>query len=96
MKWIVATPSRDLSAHDTKAAAFRKAAKFIRAGVGRRNLDVYSIKTRSTSFDPSVGLGYRIEQMHDIRVRDGLIVAQRYAGSGHNIGRPVVLGYDRR
>lgn len=90
MLWIVATPRRDLSRHSTREAAFKKARAFLQRGIGRRNMDVYGLKTQEP-LDPSHGIGYRIEESYDIRVREGRIIAQRYSGL-NTIGRPYDLG----
>lgn len=95
MKWIVATPRRDISSHSTREAAFKAALSCIRRGIGRRNLDVYKVVS-TVPLDPSMGLGYRISESWDIRVRDGRVIAQRYRSNGESIGRPYDLGADRR
>lgn len=91
MMWIVATPKRDLSKHDSKAAAFKAARRYLRRGIGRRNMDVYGVKSQ-VSLDASIGIGYRIEETYDIRIREGRVVAQKYRADGSSIGRPYDLG----
>jgi hypothetical protein len=91
MKWIVATPSRDLSSHRTKELAFKKALQYIRRGIGRRNMDVYKVVSEQP-VAPDAGIGYRIDETWDVRIRDGDVVAQRYRGDGSSVGRPVILG----
>lgn len=91
MLWIVATPSKDLSKHDSKSAAFTAARNYLRRGIGRRNMDVYGVRSQ-VALDPSMGLGYRIEETYDIRIREGRVIAQKYRGDGSSIGRPYDLG----